>query len=301
MSRALGVFSLLALGALGLLLWVGAGDRVTLWAATLQAQTQTQMANALRALHAGDGGALFGLWSLCFVYGLAHAMGPGHGKFVLGAYGAARDVGTARMASIAMAASLAQGAMAVALVGFGFALLGVTRAQISELADGVMTQAGLWAMLALGVWLCWRGGRGIWRHDKGHAPHQHADHSHDDAHATPCATCGHAHGPSPQAVAAAATPREVAALIGAIALRPCSGAIFVLVLTWRMGLIWQGLGAVVAMAIGTGLVTGGVALLAGGARKGAVGWLGRLGPVAPVLEFSAGVLVVALVGAALRA
>jgi nickel/cobalt transporter (NicO) family protein len=293
MSRALSLVSLLALMVIGTVLAFGAGDRIAQWAAALQAQTQTQMAAALRALHAGDGGALLGLWGLCFSYGLAHAMGPGHGKFVLGAYGAARDVGTARMASIAMAASLAQGAMAVALVAVGFAVLGMARPQVSDLAEGAMTQAGLWAALAIGLWLCFRGGRGLWGMWRNHAHHHHD-------HDTPCPTCGHAHGPSPQAVAAAVTPREVAALIGAIAVRPCSGAIFVLVLTWRMGLIWQGLGAVAAMAIGTGLVTGGVALMAGHARKGAVGWLGRVGPVALVLEFGAGLMVVMLVTAALR-
>jgi nickel/cobalt transporter (NicO) family protein len=295
MSRALSVFSLAALILIGALLAFGTGDRIAQWAATLQAQTQTQMAAALRALHAGDGGALLGLWGLCFSYGLAHAMGPGHGKFVLGAYGAARDVSTARMASIAMAASLAQGAMAVALVAIGFALLGMARPQVSDLAEGVMTQAALWAVLAIGLWLCFRGARGLWAMRRDHAHHPH-DHSHD----TPCPTCGHAHGPSREAVAAAVTPREVAALIAAIALRPCSGAIFVMVLTWRMGLIWQGLGAVAAMAIGTGLVTGGVALMASHARKGAMGWLGRLGPVAFVLELCAGLLVVVLVTAALR-
>jgi nickel/cobalt transporter (NicO) family protein len=293
MSRALSLVSLLALMVIGTVLAFGAGDRIAQWAAALQAQTQTQMAAALRALHAGDGGALLGLWGLCFSYGLAHAMGPGHGKFVLGAYGAARDVGTARMASIAMAASLAQGAMAVALVAVGFAVLGMARPQVSDLAEGAMTQAGLWAALAIGLWLCFRGGRGLWGMWRNQAHHHHD-------HDTPCPTCGHAHGPSPQAVAAAVTPREVAALIGAIAVRPCSGAIFVLVLTWRMGLIWQGLGAVAAMAIGTGLVTGGVALMAGHARKGALGWLGRVGPVALVLEFGAGLMVVMLVTAALR-
>lgn len=286
MPRAIGLVAL-ALMVLLLAVWAsGAGADLARYAAALQSQVQSQMADALRGLRMGQSGALATLWGLCFAYGVAHAAGPGHGKVVLGAYGAARSVSMARMAAIAFAASLAQGASAVVLVLGGVAVLGLARDSVTGLAEGALDRVGLWALLALGVWLIWRGARSI------HAQRSNPHHDHDHDHTAPCATCGHTHGPSPAQMVAATGGREIAALIGVIALRPCTGALFLLVLTWRMGLVWQGLAGVLAMAVGTGLVTAAVALLAVGARDGALGGLGRLRPVAAVLELGAGAVVV---------
>jgi nickel/cobalt transporter (NicO) family protein len=276
----------IAWGAMALLLvllavWAsGAGADLARYAAKGQAHVQSQMADALRALRMGQPGALLALWGLCFAYGVAHAVGPGHGKIVLGAYGAARAINVTRIAGIAFAASLAQGASAVVLVLGGIAIFGLTRGSVTALAEGSMDRAGLWAVLAIGLWLVWRGARAL----------RVPLHTHD--HDTPCATCAHSHGPSAAQMVATTGWRETAALIGVIALRPCTGALFLLVLTWRMGLVWQGVAGVAAMALGTGLVTAGVAILAVGARQGALGALGRLGPVAALLELGAGALVV---------
>jgi nickel/cobalt transporter (NicO) family protein len=281
MPRAIAWGALVMVLAL-LALWAsGAGEGLAGYAAAVQAQVQGQMAGALRALRMGQPGALAALWGLCFAYGVAHAVGPGHGKVVLGAYGVARSVSMTRIAGIAFAASLAQGASAVVLVLGGVAVLGLARDNVTALAEGSLDRAGLWAVLAIGLWLIWRGARAL----------RAQAHTHDhDAHH--CATCGHSHGPSPAQMVTATGWRETAALIGVIAVRPCTGALFLLVLTWRMGLVWQGLAGVAAMALGTGLVTAGVAMLAVGARQGVLGSLHRLGPVAALLELGAGALVV---------
>ena len=297
MPRALGLGVLLGLAALAALWASGAGQGIAAFAQGAQHAAQTQMASALRALHAGEAGALLTLWGLCLAYGLAHAVGPGHGKIVLGAYGAARAIGPARIVGLGMGASLAQGLSAIALVLGGVALLGATRAQVTGLADGALEQAGLWAVLALGLWLIWRGGQGVWRlravrgHDHGHHPH---------AQDAPCATCGHHHGPSPAQMLAATTPREMALLVGAIALRPCTGALFLLILTWRMGLIWQGLVGVLVMALGTGIITSAAGLAAVGARAGLLSWTDKLRPAAALLELVAGAAVVGITASALR-
>jgi nickel/cobalt transporter (NicO) family protein len=84
--------------------------------------------------------------------------------------------------------------------------------------------------------------------------------------------------------------RDAALLVGGIALRPCSGALFVLVLTWQLGIAAAGVVGAFVMGMGTGLVTVAVALLAVWAREGVLAGLGggRLARAVPVLELVVG-------------
>ena len=297
--RRVVILAALAVAAGALAVWLGGGlDAVTQWAQDAQRGFQAQMAQALRALRAGEPGALVALWGLCFAYGFVHAVGPGHGKFLLGGYAAGNQVAVARMAGIGLVASLAQGGSAVALVYGGVLLFNASREALQIAGDIWLDRASLIAIALIGLWLMSRAARKMIRQTfaapmavTGHAPHHH--------HAGACDSCGHRHGPDLHEVTALRGWRDTVLLVGAIAIRPCTGALFVLILTWRMGLVWQGIVAVMVMALGTAAVTVAVAATAVLAREGAMDWAGRLGQarwLVPLAEALAGlfILLVAL-------
>lgn len=242
--RRLLLIGALALGALAVWLWgYGGADRVTLWAAEGQRGAQTALAQSLRALRAGDPGALSALLGLCFAYGVFHAAGPGHGKVLIGGYGVGRRVGLLRLSGLAVASSLAQAAGAVALVYAGVLVLGWTRTQMEDLTERLLAPLSYGAIGLIGLWLVWRGVRRLW-------PVAHHSHDHACGHG-----CTHSHGVTPEEAAQVHSLRDALLLIGAVALRPCTGALFLLIITWRMGLVAQGIAGAFAIGLGTASVT----------------------------------------------
>lgn len=146
----------------------------------------------------------------------------------------------------------------------------------------------------IGLWLLVRGAtrlvaalRGAQRgvavphhHDHGH---HHSDHHGED--------CGHAHGPSIEEIARVASWRDAALLVGAVAARPCSGALLLLILTWQLGIGWSGVAGACAMALGTAMVGIAVAVPAVAARESLPAGAARLGWLRialPVAELGAG-------------
>ncbi|MFN3972209.1 MAG: nickel/cobalt transporter [Gemmobacter sp.] len=302
-----------------LALWATGGlDTVARWAAEGQREAQNALAGALRRLRGGDPGAFLALMGLAFSYGVFHAAGPGHGKLLIGGYGVARRVRLVPLATLALLSSLAQATTAVVLVYAGVFLLNWTRERVVGLAENLMLPASHAAVALIGLWLAWRGLRGLRRetdakqrharhdghgHDHGHDhDHDHGHghgHGHDHAHHqgarhptqdTTCVSCGHRHGPTLDEVSRVTSLREGTALIAGIAMRPCTGALFLLVLTWQMGIGAAGIAGAYAMGLGTALITVAVATLAVWSREGALATLasGRLARALPVLELAAG-------------
>lgn len=292
--RALILLAVLVPVALAAVFWLSGGDRVVLaWAIEGQRAAQGGMGRALMALRAGDAAAVVPLLTVSFLYGFFHAAGPGHGKLLIGGYGAARAVGAVRLSAVALASSLAQGATAVALVGAGVWLLNWSREYMTDLADRLLQPLGFAAIAAIGLWLVYRGVRGL-RPTPAQSVHGHG-HGHDHG-----PDCGHAHAPAAEDVAAATSTRELLALIGAVAIRPCTGAIFLLILTAQMGVFGWGIAGTIAMALGTASVTIGVALAAVFLRQGALaglsGGASRLARAQPALEIAVGLTVAWIAG-----
>lgn len=254
------VAAMLALG------WFSGGfDWLAQQAVAMQREFQSSLARAIRALKAGEPGAVIGLVALSFGYGVLHAAGPGHGKLLIGGYALANRVPTRRVAAITLAASLAQALMAVAVVYLGVLVFSWTLQRMLGLVDQTMAAISSAAIGAIGVYLAWRGWRMLTAREAGHG-HDHAHHHHD--HACDAGHCGHAHAPSPDQIARASGLRDALILIAGIAIRPCSGAIFLLILCWRIGADAAGIAGALAMGLGTAVITLAAGLLAATMREG---------------------------------
>jgi nickel/cobalt exporter len=122
-------------------------------------------------------------------------------------------------------------------------------------------------------------------HDHGHHDHHHHghdhqhhgageghDHAHDHAHDhchdhdDHASAWGHAHAPEPQELAGPGGWRRGLSAIVAVGLRPCSGAILVLVFALAQGLFWAGVVATFIMGLGTAITVAAIATIAVGAK-----------------------------------
>jgi ABC-type nickel/cobalt efflux system permease component RcnA len=280
--------------AAALCLWLAGGYHLLFWwAAQWQHDLQDALAGRIQEIRAGHAAAFWTLLGLCAAYGFLHAVGPGHGKLLVsGAAVGSRATGL-RMSLIAIAGSLAQAAVAILLVYGALALLELTARNMVEAADRWITPVGNIAVALVGAVLLVRGLRGLRGLKPARAGRAEAHRPHDAHH------CGHHHGPTATEVAAADSPAATMALIAAMAMRPCTGALFVLVLAWRMGLAGAGAAAVVAMGLGTAAFTVIVAALAVAGRDAAFlaaggGHTARL--LAPALQVAAGGLILGISG-----
>lgn len=292
--RIAGLVLLAGIAALAIWLWpMGGMDDLSRWAAEGQRDVQNAMAGLLRRLRGGDPAALGGLLGLCFAYGFFHAAGPGHGKLLIGGYGVGRRVPLMRLSVLAVASSLAQAASAIAMVYAGVLVLDLTRAQMVDTAERVLAPASYGMVALVGLWLLFRGTRRIWRERAvPHAHHDH-DHAHDHDHGHGCG-CGHAHGPTPEQAAGVHSLRDALVLVGAVAVRPCTGALFVLILTWQMDIRMAGILGALAMGLGTASVTVAVAILSVILREGTLMQLGggaRSLRALSLIEIAAGAVV----------
>jgi nickel/cobalt exporter len=117
------------------------------------------------------------------------------------------------------------------------------------------------------------------------------DHEHHES------AWGHAHGPEPAELAGDGGWRRGLAAVVAVGLRPCSGAIIVLIFALAQDLFWTGVGATLIMGLGTAATVAAIATIAVSAR-GLAGRIARtragLGMLAMrAIEVGAAALIVA--------
>ena len=128
-------------------------------------------------------------------------------------------------------------------------------------------------------------------HDHGH-DHGHDQHGHDHDHAHKpgeACGCGHAHMPDPADLKGPMSWSKALAVALSVGIRPCTGAILILVFALSQGLLWAGVFATFAMAFGTALTVSVLAALAVGSRELATRMAGGDGRFANVVVSGIGI------------
>jgi nickel/cobalt exporter len=258
------------------------------WIALYQAQFYKALTDALTTLKENPWGVWL-LLALSFAYGVFHAVGPGHGKAVITSYLVSSGETVRHGVLLSFAAAMVQAAVAIILVMGGAILLRFTAMQITDATDWL--EAGSYAAIAvIGAWLLWTKSFGGGHHhhhhhhaaaaDEGddHAGHDHHAHDHDHQdHDDHEHHHHHDHDEQAPAPARSGVMRAWSAIL-AVGVRPCSGAIIVLVFALSQGLFVVGIAAAIVMGLGTGLTVAALAALAVSARSVAVRLAGAESP-----------------------
>ena len=282
------------------------GSGLTGWMFAQQAAFYRSLSGFIRASKE-DGAAMWELFGISFVYGIFHAVGPGHGKAVISSYIVANEETWRRGVVLSFASAGIQSVVAIIVVATAAILLGATAKSIG-LTVHLVEIISYALVILIGLRLLYVKGRGFliacrgltWRQapDLAFAPataastssvkalqiqeprlgamamrggqcqidgcaaREHGFHCHDHHESA----WGHAHGPEPVMLAGAGGWQRGLAAVVAVGLRPCSGAIIVLIFALAQDLFWTGVGATLIMGLGTAATVAAIATLAVSAR-----------------------------------
>lgn len=292
------------------------------WIFAEQAAFYRSLSGFIRAAK-DDGSAMWGLFGVSFLYGVFHAVGPGHGKAVISSYLVANEETWRRGVVLSFVSAGIQSVVAIVVVAIAAVLLGATARAIGLTVHLVeMVSYGL--VILIGLRLLFVKGRaflialreltwtrapvlafasaplangpsatksamtsaptsaptfGLSEKSSGAFARRGGQcvvdgctaqgfHCHDDHHASAWA---HAHGPEPAELAGSGGWRRGLAAVVAVGLRPCSGAIIILIFELAQDRFWTGVGATLIMGLGTTVTVAGIATIAVSARQIASG------------------------------
>jgi nickel/cobalt exporter len=246
------------------------------WVALRQAEFYQVLTTSLAQLKS-SGHAVWLLVGVSFLYGIFHAVGPGHGKSVITSYLLVTRQTVRRGIAVSFAAGLLQALTAISVVLVAAAILHVTAIGMKQATDSFLILS--YALVAaVGGWLLWSKAFGHGHHHHGRHDHHHdhhRDHDHEHTHDCDHAECaadhaGHSHAPDPVLLSKPLTLSRAWAAILAVGIRPCSGAIIVLVFALSQGLLLAGIASVLVMALGTSMTVSSLAVLAVTAKDAAL-------------------------------
>ncbi|MEL4015233.1 nickel/cobalt transporter [Dryocola clanedunensis] len=273
----------LHLWPLALFLLISAAGLYMLWhfwpqillnSAAWQKTINQQLSGLLRQVAENPARAGWSLLSFSFVYGVLHALGPGHGKIVITTWLATHPSRLRSSLKLTFAASLLQGLVAIALVTVVLGVLQLPSRQL-HMSSFWLEKGSYLLVGVLGLMLALRAlkklRQALSRPKFTSFTPQHVHHEN-------CG-CGHQHLPTEQQLAAGEDWRARLTIVLSMGLRPCSGAIMVLLFSKVIGVFSWGVLSALAMAAGTSITISGLALLVHSFRSFAVKISGNKSPV----------------------
>ena len=265
-----------------------------LWAREKQQAFYGKLSATLRQMKgASPLAAAWTLMLLSFGYGVFHAAGPGHGKAVISAWLLATENELKRGVLISFMSAVIQALTAILVVSVLFLVVASVGSTARNVA-GVLESASYGLIALLGGYLIWTAllmlrpakapgtpapalagatttRQAIALHDfgsfepmKASGPSSSPSQSH--VHGPDCG-CGHAHLPAASDVKGDWSFAKAFSLAFAVGIRPCTGALLVLVFANGLGLYWAGVAATFAMAVGTFITVSVIAAIAVYAKK----------------------------------
>ncbi|MDX1402514.1 MAG: nickel/cobalt transporter [Kiloniellales bacterium] len=231
-----------------------------------QREIQSDLAGAVRVLRTEKSfAAAWSLIALSFFYGIFHALGPGHGKAVVSTYLLTERSDLKKGLALSWAGSLMQGFTAIVLVFGVMKLVDWTHREAQD-AVGTLETVSFGLIALVGVGLLVRSLWGLRKAIAGYRSDAAAFGGDQASH-----DCGHKHGPSAEELIRASGWRASLSIIFSIGIRPCSGGVLVLLIAAILKLPWAGVGAVIAMSIGTAITVSLLATLAVYMQKASIG------------------------------
>lgn len=266
-------------------------DDPVLWVRERQQAFYGKLSATLRQMKGSSPlAATWTLMLLSFGYGVFHAAGPGHGKAVISAWLLATENELKRGVLISFMSAIIQALTAIILVSILFLVVASVGSTARNVA-GVLESASYAMIALLGAYLVWTALRllkparplavpapvpamagmttrqSMALHDfGGFEPVKNKAVPVDHVHGPDCG-CGHAHVPAARDLRGDWSFARAFSLAFAVGIRPCTGAILVLVFANGLGLYWAGVFSTFAMAAGTFITVSVIAAFAVYSRK----------------------------------
>ncbi|MBD1575213.1 nickel/cobalt transporter [Vibrio sp. S11_S32] len=254
-----------------------------------QKEINDVLANLLIESKSNNLHAILYFSGLSFAYGILHSLGPGHGKVIVTTYLSTHPTKVKTSLWLTVTASITQALVAICLVTTLLWVFNASMREVNNKSFYFMDASSL-IMALLGILMIYNGVKNFVKARKNREPAglsiQKMTPITDAAHSMQPLTsslnlqsydtnhqhdancgCGHQHFVAADDINNANNFKQYLLIILGIGMRPCTGAIMVLLFSHVMGLYWLGVLSSFLMGIGTALTISAIALLTLSGKK----------------------------------
>ncbi|MEH6452679.1 MAG: nickel/cobalt transporter [Psychromonas sp.] len=249
-----------------------------------QGEINNQLSDLLYLAKENIAQAAFALSSLSFTYGVLHSLGPGHGKVIVTTYLATHPSKVKMSLLLTVLASLMQALVAIVIVSLLVFVFNFSMREVNAKVEVLISFSFICLML-LGSYIIYRALVQIISQIKQNKTASASTVSFtafkpttskpsslikqgtaEHLHSADCG-CGHQHVVDPNTLNNASSVNQYIAVIFSIGIRPCTGAIMVLLFANMLEMYWLGVVSALLMAVGTACTISTIALLTVAGKK----------------------------------